>query len=1002
MECCSSGSTDSGFRRLQSEVGENLKKLYLPLLIVLILCLVLPLHPSAASPAQSETNLLAVSGNTLFAYFNSGSRHLSRSENEGLTWSSKNIGAGLNGSSVVALEMSPDYGTDRTLYAATSTSLYKSVEGGDNFTRILQLADYQIAGNITSLDIGPAGRILIGTGTGLSGGSIDLYDNSTWTNLEIGQKDVFGVAFSPNYLDDAQILAFTYDGSLAQIETRVNSATWNDFFPAAQLYSEEGVIFQSAVIKFPGNYEYIETNGVFAGINATGNGADVYRVRFSPKSTPPAITDLNLNGPDTSTRVHSISLTGTLGGGSLAVGQADSNIVKRTSGLLESAPTWLDSSIPPDGSANVGLKYAHPVDGPFYQKVFAITTGTGAGIFESDDDGDTFSHIPPLQIDDLAVVDSTVDTISLTWTSPADADNDSVFYRLGYLEGTEITPDNWDTVIQAPGSPIAKPAGSTETFTVEFLKPNTTYYFAVEANEIEGERYGLSNSPSGRTKPVSDIDPPLAVTDLRAVKSTTNSITLKWTAPGDIVPQYYGESSFIPPDGAINMPPEVVFRWPWEESADVYQFQLSDNVSFSELIDNQTDIPENSWAEPLKLTWGTTYYWRERVQYQEGPAGGWETASFTVMAEPAAHTEYDIRYSLTSINSESWSDASQVSGEPVPLNPGENETYTVKGLKSDKTYYFALKTKDAASNWSDMSNVCSGKTGKGGYIFHVDVTPPAKITDLKVIENNTGSITLQWTAPGDDGNEGNASNYDLRYMEKTSITKINWDSTVSVAGVPPPKPSGTTETFKVSGLKADTIYYFGIKTADEVPNWSDLSNIAAGNTIVVAPVPTPTPKPTSTSTPTPSPSPVSKPPDNTTSGSLTEGGPLFTINGLTVSKAKITAGEKIEAIAAIANIGSKPGDFTAQLMVNGKVVDTVTVAGVAPASQKPAIFVFSSDTAADYNLQVGDKTATVTVIEVQKQQGNSGIVWWIILIALIFLVAIILTLRKVLHWGFKK
>src|SRR5215831_19357048 len=82
----------------------------------------------------------------------------------------------------------------------------------------------------------------------------------------------------------------------------------------------------------------------------------------------------------------------------------------------------------------------------------------------------------------------------------------------------------------------------------------------------------------------------------------------------------------------------------------------------------------------------------------------------------------------------------------------------------------------------------------------------------------TGSVILHWTATGDDSLVGTATAYDLRYS-LSPITAANWGATIGVAGVPPPSPSGTQESFMVTGLPAGTAYYFAIKARDEAGNW---------------------------------------------------------------------------------------------------------------------------------------------------------------------------------------
>ena len=44
-----------------------------------------------------------------------------------------------------------------------------------------------------------------------------------------------------------------------------------------------------------------------------------------------------------------------------------------------------------------------------------------------------------------------------------------------------------------------------------------------------------------------------------------------------------------------------------------------------------------------------------------------------------------------------------------------------------------------------------------------DTTPPAAVSNLATSSPTTNSITLNWTAPGDDGSTGTATTYDIRY-----------------------------------------------------------------------------------------------------------------------------------------------------------------------------------------------------------------------------------------------
>jgi hypothetical protein len=102
------------------------------------------------------------------------------------------------------------------------------------------------------------------------------------------------------------------------------------------------------------------------------------------------------------------------------------------------------------------------------------------------------------------------------------------------------------------------------------------------------------------------------------------------------------------------------------------------------------------------------------------------------------------------------------------------------------------------------------------------------------------SIVLQWTAPGDDGTTGRATSYDLRYRT-VNITGTDttswWNAATQATGEPVPGVSGTTDSLRVRGLQPSTTYYFIVRAADEVPNWSGFSNLATKATTgdVVAP-----------------------------------------------------------------------------------------------------------------------------------------------------------------------
>jgi chitodextrinase len=102
------------------------------------------------------------------------------------------------------------------------------------------------------------------------------------------------------------------------------------------------------------------------------------------------------------------------------------------------------------------------------------------------------------------------------------------------------------------------------------------------------------------------------------------------------------------------------------------------------------------------------------------------------------------------------------------------------------------------------------------------------------------SITVNWTTPGDDGTIGTAAQFDLRYST-TQITSSNFDSATRWTNVPNPGAPGSRQSATITGLQANTRYWFAIKTGDDVPNWAPISNVVSGTTLAAPDLQRPAP-----------------------------------------------------------------------------------------------------------------------------------------------------------------
>jgi hypothetical protein len=123
-------------------------------------------------------------------------------------------------------------------------------------------------------------------------------------------------------------------------------------------------------------------------------------------------------------------------------------------------------------------------------------------------------------------------------------------------------------------------------------------------------------------------------------------------------------------------------------------------------------------------------------------------------------------------------------------------------------------------------SACS--TGTGGDDGD-DGNTPYNILDLRLKSVTDSSITLCWTATGDDADVGAAASYDLRIMLGDPIfTDDDWDSAYQFVGEPSPSAAGATDSVTVTGLEAESTYYFALVACDEAANCSGRSNCASG------------------------------------------------------------------------------------------------------------------------------------------------------------------------------
>ncbi|MCP4583610.1 MAG: T9SS type A sorting domain-containing protein [candidate division Zixibacteria bacterium] len=439
----------------------------------------------------------------------------------------------------------------------------------------------------------------------------------------------------------------------------------------------------------------------------------------------------------------------------------------------------------------------------------------------------------------LITADSTSNSITLAWTAPGDDGNSGSASEYDVRYSTSmITEGNWNSANQVTDETAPQSAGAQESFLVTDLEPSTTYYFAIKTADEAFNWSPLSNVATRTTG--DETTPPADIANLLASNPTTSSINLSWAAPGD--------------DGDVGTASEYDIRYSTSNITDA-------NWNSATQVQNEPSPQSAGSSESFSvsgLNSGTTYYFAIKTSDEASNWSGLSNIANATTETPAdpppadvddllasnptvnsltlvwtapgadgdqgTASEYDIRYSTSNITDADWSLATQIHNEPTPQPAGTQQSVTINGLSPNTTFYFGVKTADESQNWAGLSNIASGTTDSDQ-----DLIAPGAVSDFLITLISADSVTFTWTAPGDDNYEGTASEYDLRYSTSV-ITYANWGSCARVNNMAAPQTAGSPETITINGLDLSTTYYFAIKTYDEVPNYSLLSNIVNGTT----------------------------------------------------------------------------------------------------------------------------------------------------------------------------
>ncbi len=162
----------------------------------------------------------------------------------------------------------------------------------------------------------------------------------------------------------------------------------------------------------------------------------------------------------------------------------------------------------------------------------------------------------------------------------------------------------------------------------------------------------------------------------------------------------------------------------------------------------------------------------------------------------------------------------------------------VAGTGTDSLFYIydagAGSRADGSHPWP-TARANFARTGSRTYAPPVVSVTPGRVADLRVTARTDSSVSLAWTATGDDGAVGRPDRYAVRAatspLDEAGFTQapFGWVKAATT-------DAGGTETLVFPGFAPATRYWFAVKAVDRAGNVSPLSNVVEVRTEVGGPL----------------------------------------------------------------------------------------------------------------------------------------------------------------------
>ncbi|MBL8921098.1 MAG: Ig-like domain-containing protein [Myxococcaceae bacterium] len=297
---------------------------------------------------------------------------------------------------------------------------------------------------------------------------------------------------------------------------------------------------------------------------------------------------------------------------------------------------------------------------------------------------------------------------------------------------------------------------------------------------------------------------------LGAGASTTVLVTVKDSSGNDFT-GYRGTVAFSSTDPAATLPATFTFT-AMDNGARTFPGVVFRTAGSRTLTVTDTVLPAASTSASTTVLAGSA----ARLAFVQQPGAGTVRAALTPAPSVRALDAFG-----NAASAEGTAVSLGLSANPAGATLGGATTQPISaGLAT-----FGGLTLDREAAGFSLSASAPGLTAATSDAFTLtDDLAPGPVADFAVdsLALTPTSAVLTWTAPGDDGPLGDlpaSASYTVKYAT-TPLTALNFATTGTAVTTGFPSPVGFPESVTVSGLVADTPYFFALRVDDGAGNTS--------------------------------------------------------------------------------------------------------------------------------------------------------------------------------------